>query len=142
MDNYNLKLNLAKLPGFGKTTLTGRSGKPKRCIVLPIEDNHIFEGDSGVYLDLVCFASDKLRDGKTHFVKRSKSKEEQEQEKASGEKLDIPIIGDMKPFSFGGGNYTGGEEYSTGASAQTAQQPAAQAAAPATKEADDDELPF
>lgn len=110
MSNYNFKLDLSKFNGFGKVTLTGKSGQAKRCIVIPIEGNSVFEGEKGTYIDLVCFETPNSEYG-SHMVTLSKTKEEQEHEKQTGERVRKPIVGNLKPF----GNQAakgGGEEYS------------------------------
>lgn len=145
MANYNLKLDLSKFNGFGKITLQGQSGQKKRCVVLPIEDNQIFEGEKGTYIDLVCFETEGSEYG-SHMVVVSKTKEEQEHEKQTGERIRKPIVGNLKPF--GNSQASSGEEYSL-PNQQAAQQVAQQAKsrkAEMTNEnfnnADNDPLPF
>lgn len=134
MSNYNFRFDLSKLSGFGKATLQGKSGQAKRCIVIPIEENYIFEGEKGTYLDLVAIESNNSQYGDSHFVSRSKSKAEQEQEKQSGERLRLPILGNLKPF---GSQVQESEEYSV-----AGQKQAAPAPQPTIQEPDDDPLPF
>lgn len=122
MSNFNFKLDLSKFEGFGKVTLTGKSGQAKRCVVLPIEDNQIFEGEKGTYIDLVCFETPDSEYG-SHLVTLSKTKEEQEHEKQTGERIRKPIVGNLKPF---GNKAAEGEEYTYGGQ-QAAQQVAQQA---------------
>lgn len=136
MSNYNAKINLAKLEGFGKVTLIGQSGKPTRCVVLPIAENHLFEGKDGTYLDLSIIESANSQYGDTHFITRGKSQEEREQEKATGERLRLPILGNLKPF---GREVAESQEYTYQPQTGT-QQPAPKAAAPAQVE--DNYLPF
>lgn len=107
MANYNLKLDLSKLEGFGTITLTGKSGTPKKCVVIPVEENHLFIGDKGTYLDLVAFETPNSEYG-SHMVTISKTKEEQEKEKQTGEKIRKPIVGNLKPF---GSQAAPAEEY-------------------------------
>jgi hypothetical protein len=109
MSNYNFKLDLSKFEGFGKVTLTGKSGQPKRCAVIPLEGNSIFEGEKGTYIDLVCFETPNSEYG-SHMVTLSKTKEEQEHEKQTGERIRKPIVGNLKPF--GNSQSSAGEEYS------------------------------
>jgi len=109
MSNYNFKLDLSKFEGFGKVTLTGKSGQPKRCAVIPLEGNSIFEGEKGTYIDLVCFETPNSEYG-SHMVTLSKTKEEQEHEKQTGERIRKPIVGNLKPF--GNSQASSGEEYS------------------------------
>ena len=117
MSNYNFKLDLSKFEGFGKVTLTGKSGQAKRCIVIPIEGNSVFEGEKGTYIDLVCFETPNSEYG-SHMVTLSKTKEEQEREKQTGERIRKPIVGNLKPF----GNKAAEEEEYTYGGQQAAQQ--------------------
>lgn len=139
MANYNFRLDLSKLSGFGKATLTGKSGQPKRCIVIPIEENQIFEGEKGCYLDIACFETPCNEYG-SHRCVRSKSQKEQEHEKQTGERINTPILGNLKEF----GGAKPADEY-TAAGAAPAQRPAAAAPAPATQmpaAQENDDLPF
>lgn len=69
------KLNIAKLKSV-IMTLKGKSGQPVKCLVIPIEENHLYHSDStgAVYLELVGFESDKLKEW-THSVKQSLPKD-------------------------------------------------------------------
>jgi hypothetical protein len=137
MANYNAKINLAKLEGFGKVTLQGKSGTSKRCVVLPIDDCHLFEGKDGTYLDLTIIETNNSQYGDTHFITRGKSQEEREQEKATGERLRLPILGNLKPF---GGQTTEGEEYTYQKPSSTTQN--TKPAQNAEQQQDNDDLPF
>ena len=75
----------------------------KRCLVIPIEDNHLFVSANidgspkAVYLDLSAFALREPKYDQTHLVKQSLPKEIREG--MSKEQLDaMPILGGMKPF--------------------------------------------
>lgn len=145
MSNYNFKLDLSKFNGFGKITLQGQSGQKKRCVVLPIEDNQIFEGEKGTYIDLVCFETPNSEYG-SHMVTLSKTKEEQEHEKQTGERIRKPIVGNLKPF--GNSQSSAGEEYSlpNQAAAKQVSQQARSSKAEMTNEnlnnENNDDLPF
>lgn len=144
MANYNFKLDLSKFEGFGKVTLTGKSGQPKRCAVIPLEGNSIFEGEKGTYIDLVCFETPNSEYG-SHMVTLSKTKEEQEHEKQTGERVRKPIVGNLKPF--GNSQSSAGEEYSlpNQAAAQQVAQTAKSRKAEMTNENlnnEESDLPF
>lgn len=70
-----IKLNIAKLKSK-VMDFKGQNGQPVRCLIIPIEENHLFysEKTGAVYMDLVGFESDKLTDW-THSVKQSLPKE-------------------------------------------------------------------
>ena len=80
--------------------LKGRN-ETKRCLVIPIEDNHLFvsANENGtpkaVYLDFNAFALKEPKYEQTHLVKQSLPKEVRE--KMAKEDLDsMPILGGMK----------------------------------------------
>lgn len=131
MSNYNLKLDLSKLEGFGEITLTGQKGIPTDCIVIPKKANNIYvsEKTGARYLDLVCFETPNSEFG-SHMVTLSKTKEEQEQEKQTGDRIRKPILGNLKEFGHQSAQV---ESYST---------TTPQATATTQQITDNDELPF
>lgn len=140
--NYNFKLDFSKFNGFGLIDLKGKSGQVKKCVVIPVDDNGLFLGEKGTYADLVCFETPQSEYG-SHMVTISKTKEEQEHEKQTGERIRKPIVGNLKPFG-GQSAESSGEEYSLPS------QPAQQATKSASKKAqftdenfnDDNNFPF
>lgn len=93
-DRMSMKLNLANLVCVVRSEKMS-SGDLKECLIIPIENNHLFKGKNGVYLDLIAFPFEsKNEDNKaTHIIKQSFPKEifkamTDEQKKA------MPIIGD------------------------------------------------
>ena len=101
-DNYGIHFNALKYVNSGVLNIKGRS-ETKRCLVVPIEDNHLFESvnedDSpkAVYLDLNAFALREPKYEQTHIVKQSLPKEVRES--MTKEQLDaMPILGGMKPL--------------------------------------------
>lgn len=97
MQNLNIKLNMLALKNAGVALLTGKSGNKKKCLIIPVDDNNMYIGQSGVYLSLVAWSTDKLQDGKTHLVKLSYTKELIDA-MTDIEKKAIPIIGDIRTF--------------------------------------------
>lgn len=100
MDNYGIHFNALKYVNSGVLNIKGRS-ETKRCLVVPIEDNHLFESvnedgsPKAVYLDLNAFALREPKYEQTHIVKQSLPKEVRES--MTKEQLDaMPILGGMK----------------------------------------------
>ena len=123
-DKLNFRLDYSKLEGFGEIKLQGKSGNIVECIVIPKEINHIFSSEKGGrYQDFVCFPTPDSEYG-SHMVVVSKTKEEQEHEKQTGERIYKTIVGNLKPF--GNSQASAGEEYSL--PNQTAAQQVAQTA--------------
>ena len=89
------KLNLMQLKAAIRK-MNGANG-PIDCIVIPIEANHLFRGEQGVYLDLIAFESktknEKIKD--THLVKQSLPKEVLEL-MSDEERKSQPIIGNLR----------------------------------------------
>ena len=113
MSNLSIKINLSKIPGTIFTKLTGKSGQKKDCIVIPVEDCHLFVGEKGVYLDLSAYEFREQKYADSHMVKQSFSKETIEEIKQLAlivnpdlKENDLqevvnkanPIIGGIKPF--------------------------------------------
>lgn len=107
MSNLSINLNLLKFKSCGVMSLTGKTGT-KRCIVIPIEDNHLVEGEKGVYANFVGWETDKLTDNRTHMVKQSFNKDVFEK-MTDDDKKNQPIFGDIRPM---GAKATGEETYS------------------------------
>lgn len=93
-----VKINLSKLKGVVKE-LNGKSGKVK-CLILPMDENKLFEGQKGIYLDLVGFEiKEQKGDNKqTHLLKQSFTKEELEK-MTENQKNELPILGGLTDWS-------------------------------------------
>ena len=95
MSNISGKLNLMQLKAAIRR-MDGKNG-PIDCIVIPIEANHLFQGDKGIYLDLIAFESktknDAIKD--THLVKQSLPKEILDA-MTEDEKRSQPILGNLR----------------------------------------------
>lgn len=143
-DKLNFRFDYSKLEGFGEIKLQGKSGNIVECIVIPKEINHIFSSEKGGrYQDFVCFPTPDSEYG-SHMVVVSKTKEEQEHEKQTGERIRKPIVGNLKPF---GSQAATGEEYSlpNQAAAQQVAQQARSRKAEMTNEnfnSEESDLPF
>lgn len=98
MANYNVKVDLGKLKQVAAVNITGRSGVPTKCVVIPVDANSIFLSDKGgMYLDLQAIALKEERYGQSHLLKRSIPKEEWER-LSDEEKKSQPIIGSLIPI--------------------------------------------
>lgn len=102
-DNYGIHFNALKYVNSGVLNIKGRS-ETKRCLVVPIDDNHLFESvnedgsPKAVYLDLNAFALREPKYEQTHIVKQSLPKDVRES--MTKEQLDaMPILGGMKPLA-------------------------------------------
>ena len=99
-NNLNVSLNLLKL----KAAVMGIKGKEKvkKCVVIPIEDNDLYNkvGDDGkvsVYLSLTCWENQNVSQfGDTHMVKQSHSKEWNEAH-TDDDRFNEPILGNARP---------------------------------------------
>lgn len=87
MGNISTRLNLLAIPGAVKHELEGKNGKKVAIVAIPIEYANLYNGEKGVYLDLIGFElKNPSADRKdTHLVKQSLPKEKQTE--------DMPILG-------------------------------------------------
>jgi hypothetical protein len=92
MDNtVSIKINLAQLKHALMTTPKGT-----KCIVIPIDENSLFESEKGnVYLDLIAFKLKEAEEDRTHLIKQSFSKEVRDK-MTEEEKMKQSIIGNLK----------------------------------------------
>jgi len=95
MSNISIKLNLAQLK-HAERDIKGKSGNKVKCLVIPILENKLFQGEKGVYLDLIGFEiKNKSNDSKdTHLVKQSFQKEVYEV-MSEDQKRAMPVIGNL-----------------------------------------------
>ena len=94
--NNAIKINLLKFQGACVINLKGKT-ETKECLVIPIEDAHLFKGEKGVYANLTAIGYNEPKYQDTHFIKRSLSKEEYDamtEEQRNAE----PILGGMHPI--------------------------------------------
>lgn len=105
MTNFNAKLNLMKLSRATITQIQGR-GEVLRCLVIPVEENHLFVSvdeqtnrPKSAYLDLTAWEMQNPKYEETHMIKQSLPKEVREQ-MTDEQKKAQPILGGMKPMNF------------------------------------------
>jgi len=93
MGNISTKINLRQLKNIVKT-MKRKDGSEVECLIIPIESNHLFKSEKGVYLDLIGFGFDnKIEDSKdTHLVKQSLPKELFDK-MSEEDKKSMPILG-------------------------------------------------
>jgi hypothetical protein len=72
MNNINIKLNLKQLNHAIITTPKGA-----KCLLIPIRENNLFEGEKGIYLDLTAWELKENKAGSkdTHLIKQSLPKD-------------------------------------------------------------------
>lgn len=92
----NIKLDLKKLTNVSIQNIKGKT-TTKRCIVIPIDDNHIFTGKDSAYLSLTGYPYDG-RNNTTHLVKQTFPKEAY-QAMTEAQRRATPIVGDIKPWA-------------------------------------------
>lgn len=98
MDHVNIRINLRAFAGAFRTRLKGLSSE-KEFVCIPVDDNDIFVGKSGDYVNLIGVRVNNLRDGKTHLIKPRFSPEKYRNMEMS-EKKNIPVVGDIAPVKW------------------------------------------
>lgn len=104
MTNFNAKINLMKLKRAGVMQIQGR-GEVLRCLVIPIEENHLFVSTDdmtnkakAVYLDLSAWELRNPKYEETHMIKQSLPKDVRER-MSDEERRAMPILGGLKPVN-------------------------------------------
>ena len=93
-----LKINLLELKGSLKL-LKGKT-EELECFCIPIDLNHIYRGEKGLYLDMIAFEIKQPKEGQgTHLIKQSLPKEVREK-MSDEEKNSQPILGNMRITEF------------------------------------------
>ena len=74
--------------------MTGKDGSKVKCLIIPIKENNLFEGEKGVYLDITAIEiKNKVGDSKeTHLLKKSLPKEIYDN-LTDAEREAMPILG-------------------------------------------------
>jgi len=104
MSNWNIKLNVAGLKHVVRKEKR-KDGTEVECLIIPIDANHLYRGEKGMWLDLTGIESKQPpKEGfkDTHFIKQSLPKEVYEK-MTDDERKATPIMGNMFPWA-GGGN--------------------------------------
>lgn len=98
MNNFAVKINLTQLNCVTRE-FNGKEGKVK-CIVIPIKENNLFQGEKGVYLDLsgIALKDPKYPKQQTHLIKQNLPKEIYTA-LSDDEKKALPIIGNGLVFA-------------------------------------------
>jgi len=96
--NISGRINLLMLKGAVKK-MKAQSGEID-CLVIPIDQNNLFRGEKGIYLDLIAFEVSTKKEGikDTHLVKQSLAKEKREA-MTEDELKAMPIIGNLAVWS-------------------------------------------
>lgn len=95
MANISAKINLRQFKSH-VATLKNKAGKPIECLILPIDENFLFRGEKGIYLDLQAYELKERKEGQkeTHLVKQSIPKKIFDT-MTDSEKDSLPILGNM-----------------------------------------------
>lgn len=91
-----IKLNLLKFKNSCVLRIQGKTGK-KACLVIPIEDAHLVDGEKGVYADLLeCELKQPGQYGDVALVRQSLPREVFDA-MSEEERRAMPILGNVKP---------------------------------------------
>lgn len=95
--NYGIRIDLLKLNNAFMRNLKGRTAE-KRCLIIPVDDNDsIFLGEKGCYLNLTAFEVSNPQYGDTHVIKGDIPKEIRER-MTEDQRNALPILGNMRPI--------------------------------------------
>ena len=92
MNNITMSLDLMRFKNAGVTTLTSsKTGKAKKCVIIPIEDNSLLVNEHGISVNLIGFPYDG-KETQTHLIKQLFTKEKRDA-MTEEEKKALPILG-------------------------------------------------
>lgn len=93
MANISIKLNLKQLKHVERE-MSGKDGKKIKCLIIPLEENMIYQGEKGAYLGLTAIElKEKRTDSKdTHLIKQDIPKEKYDV-MTDEERKSLPILG-------------------------------------------------
>lgn len=102
MANISSRINLTLLKHV-RREMTGQGGKKIDCLIIPIDENHLYKGEKGVYLDLTSIEiKDKSKQAPgqkdTHLIKQSFSREFYDS-LTDEQKQAFPILGNTIDWS-------------------------------------------
>ncbi len=96
--NYSIKIDLLKLNGAFMRNMTGRTAT-KKCIIIPVDDNDcIFLGEKGCYLNMNAYGVQNPQYGDTHCLKGDIPKDVREA-MTDEQRNSQPILGNMRPIA-------------------------------------------
>ncbi len=94
--NYNVKLNMAAFKHVVRK-MKNKAGVEQECIIIPLEANHLFKGDKGLYVDITAIAVKEPKFDDTHILKQGLPKEIYDA-LTDDQKKQTPIFGNMGPW--------------------------------------------
>lgn len=95
---YNGKIDLMKFKNAFAANIKGKTAI-KKCVCIPIDDNYLYVGEKGVYVDLICreISEDKRKETTTHIIAPSIPKEVYDA-MTDEQKKSLPILGNLSEF--------------------------------------------
>lgn len=95
--NYGIRVDLLRLTNAFMKNLTGRTAT-KKCLIIPVDDNDsIYLGEKGCYLNLTAFEVGNPQYGDTHIIKGELPKDVRER-MTEEQRNALPILGNMRPI--------------------------------------------
>ena len=90
MEILEVKLNLGAL----NKAIVIKNSKKRKAILIPFDDNFVFEGEKGVYLTLNAFEMKDVKFNSTHLLKL-KIPGDKYKAMTDAEKKSMPIVGSI-----------------------------------------------
>lgn len=102
MANISSRINLTLLK-HARREMNGQDGKKIDCLIIPIDENNLYKGEKGVYLDLTSIEiKDKSKQAPnqkdTHLIKQSFTREFYDS-LTDEQKQSYPILGNTIDWS-------------------------------------------
>lgn len=97
MKNLSVRIDLLKVKHSGIANLINKKKEKIKYLVIKLDNEDLYIGEKGVYLNLTGYAVDEAKFNQTHILKINYDKEFFNK-MSDEEKKNTPIIGNIKEF--------------------------------------------
>ena len=97
MKNLSIKIDLLKIKHSGIVNLTNKKKEKIKCLIIKLDNEDLYIGEKGIYLNLTGYAVEESKFNQTHILKINYDKDFFDK-MSDEEKKNTPIIGNIKEF--------------------------------------------
>lgn len=97
MKNLSIKIDLLKIKHTGITNLLNKKKEKIKCLVIKLDNEDLYVGEKGIYLNLTGYAVEESKFNQTHILKINYDKDFFSK-MTEEERKNTPIIGNIKEF--------------------------------------------
>lgn len=97
MKNLSIKIDLLKIKHSGIVNLTNKKKEKIKCLVIKLDNEDLYIGEKGIYLNLTGYEVEESKFNQTHILKINYDKDFFSK-MTEEERKNTPIIGNIKEF--------------------------------------------